>query len=125
MSKLLIPLAVAVVFMLVGCVEEPAVYIDQGQTISTEIGEEFVIALNANPTTGYSWQESHDETALRLVDETYELGESAKEGLIGAGGVTKFRFKAMGKGATEITLVYKRPWEPEIAEQAAFKVDIK
>ncbi|MBU2609139.1 MAG: protease inhibitor I42 family protein [Chloroflexi bacterium] len=125
MKKFLMLVAVGVAFMLVGCVEEPAVYIDQGQTISTEIGEEFVVALDANPTTGYNWEESYDETALKLVEKTFELGESDKKGLIGAGGIENFRFKAIGKGTTEITLVYKRLWEQEIAAQAVFKVDIK
>lgn len=125
MKKFLMLVAVGVALMLVGCVEEPAVYIDQGQTISTEIGEEFVVALDANPTTGYNWEESYDETALKLVEKTFELGESDKKGLIGAGGIENFRFKAIGKGTTEITLVYKRLWEQEIAAQAVFKVDIK
>ena len=59
------------------------------------------------------------------MEKTFELGESAKKGLIGAGGIENFRFKAIGKGTTEITLVYKRLWEKEIAAQTVFKVDIK
>ena len=125
MSRLLTLMLVLVTSMLAGCLGAPPVYSDPAEAISISVGQDFVVALDANPTTGYNWQESYDETALKLVEKTFELGESAKEGLIGAGGIEKFRFKAIGKGATEITLVYKRLWEKEITKQTVFKVDIK
>jgi len=125
MRRLLILMLVIVTSLLAGCLGEPAVYADPAETISISADQDFVVALDANPTTGYSWHESYDETALELVEKTFELGESAKEGLIGAGGLEKFRFKAIGKGTTEITLVYKRLWETEITEQIVFTVDIK
>ena len=31
--------------------------------------------------------------------------------MVGAGGVEFFRFKALKSGQTEITMVYRRPWE--------------
>jgi len=48
---------------------------------------------------------------LELVEKSYELGVAAKQGVVGAGGTELFRFKALEWGQTEITLVYKRPWE--------------
>ncbi len=82
-------------------------------------------ALYSNPTTGYSWQASYDEAMLELVKETYELGEFAKQGLVGAGGTELFRFKALKKGEVEITMVYKRSWEEEILQQKVFTVEVK
>ncbi len=80
--------------------------------LRVEVNQEFVIPLVSNPTTGYSWQESYDETMLELVEKTYELGVAAEQGVVGAGGTELFRFKVLVEmGQTEIILVYKRAWE--------------
>ena len=60
---------------------------------------------------------------LELVKWNYE--EQAQEGVVGAGGIEYFRFKALKTGQTEITLVYQRPWEEEILEQKVFTVYVK
>jgi len=128
MKNFLILVAVlAIPCLVAGCVGEIETYTDSGQTISIDINQEFVIALGSNPTTGYSWQSSYDETRLELVggESTYEVGKEAKEGTVGAGGIEYFRFKALKAGETEITMVYKRPWEEEILEQKVFTVNIQ
>jgi len=43
---------------------EVKTYIDSGQTIGIGVNQEFVIAIGANPTTGYDWEVSPDETML-------------------------------------------------------------
>ncbi|MCJ7769256.1 MAG: protease inhibitor I42 family protein [Dehalococcoidales bacterium] len=110
-----------------GCGMEVKAYTDPQDEISINTDGEFaiLIALDSNPTTGYSWQASYDETMLELVEETYELGEFAGQGLLGAGGTELFRFKALKKGEVEITMVYKRPWEEEILQQKVFIVEVK
>ena len=127
MKKFLILVAVAVTasFLLVGCGGEVQTYADPGQKIDVGVNEEFVIALESNPTTGYDWEASLDENMLKLVESKYEMSKGAEEGLVGAGGVDYFRFKALNKGETEITMTYKRPWEEESLEQKVFTVDIK
>ena len=126
MKKFLIPvtLVVAIACLVAGCVGEVKTYTDSGQTISIGVNQEFVIALGSNPTTGYSWQGSYDETMLELVggESTYK---ESKEGVVGAGGIEYFQFKVLKAGETEITLVYKRPWEEEIVEQKVFTVNIE
>ena len=126
MKKFLILVAVVVLVtgVVAACVGEVKTYTDSGQTIIIAANQEFVIALGSNPTTGYSWQESHDETVLKLVEKTYKPGEKAKQGAVGAGGVEYFRFKALKTGRTEITMAYKRPWEEEMIEQKVFAVNI-
>jgi len=80
--------------------------------LRVEVNQEFVIPLVSNPTTGYGWQASYDETMLELVEKTYEPGVAAKQGVVGAGGTELFRFRTLvERGQTEITLVYKQPWE--------------
>jgi len=111
--------------MLSGCVGEVKTYTDSGQTINIGVNQEFVIALGSNPTTGYMWQVSHDKNMLDLVESKYEMGKEAKQGVVGAGGVELFRFKALKIGRTEITIVYKRPWEKQSVDQKLFTVNIK
>ena len=111
MKRLLILVAMVAICLLAGCVGKVNTYTDSGQAIDIGINQEFVIALGSNPTTGYMWQESYDENMLELVEKTYKPGKEAKQGLVGAGGVEYFRFKPLKTGETEITLVYKRPWE--------------
>jgi len=112
-KRLLILVALIAICLLAGCVGEVKTYTDSGQTIDIGVDQEFVIALGSNPTTGYSWQESYDESILELIgdESTYKPGKEAKQGVVGAGGVEYFRFKTLKTGETEITLVYKRPWE--------------
>ena len=80
--------------------------------LKVDVNQEFVIPLVSNPTTGYSWQASYDESMLELVEKSYEQGVAAKQGVVGAGGTELFRFRTLVEmGQTEITLVYKRPLE--------------
>ncbi len=109
MKRFLLLLAVLAACLVAGCVNVET-YTDEGQAIDTEVNQQFVIALGSNPTTGYGWEASYDETMLELVggESTYE---EAGQGLIGAGGVEYFRFKALKTCRTQITLVYKHTWE--------------
>ena len=127
MKRLLIPVVIAVVAMslMAGCVGGIKTYTDSGRTIDIGVNQEFIIALGSNPTTGYSWQESYDDSLLQLVEKSYEMGKAAKQGAMGAGGVEYFQFKTLKTGETEITLVYKRPWEEESINRKVFTVNIK
>ena len=123
---ILITMAVAVTCLAAGCAAEVKAYTDPGQTIGISVNQEFIIliALESNPTTGYSWQASYDETMLELVEHTYEPGEYAQQGAVGAGGTELFRFRALESGESEITMVYKRPWEEESIDTKVFTVSI-
>ena len=125
MMKHLILVAMVSILLMTGCAGGVKTYTDSTQTINTGTNQEFIIALDSNPTTGYSRQESYDERVLELVGKSYEMGEEAKQGVVGTGGVEYFQFKALKAGKTEITLVYKRPWEEEPIDQKIFTVNIK
>ena len=99
-------------------------YVDPEEKISVGIEDEFIIALDANPTTGYDWEVSCDWYKLQLEEEKYSPDEKT-EVLSGTGGTKYFRFSASKTGETDVTFVYKRPWETEIVEQRVFEVEIK
>lgn len=130
MKRFLILFTVVVIAVscLGGCVEEVKTYIDEGQTIDIDVAQEFIIALGANPTTGYGWEETYDETMLEMIGEkTYKTGEEAEEGVVGTGGIEYFRFKALKTGGTEISLIYKRPQDESTPEHVTkiFTVNIE
>ena len=77
-------------------------------------GETFEITLDANATTGFSWEVAEiDEDIVQLVGSEY-VPDSNAERLVGKGGKTVFRFQAVGSGGTTIKLVYRRSWEADV-----------
>ncbi len=98
----------------VGCelTTKPPRYSDTHETIFTDVGMEFQIALESNPTTGYQWQLAHelDDELLELVAQDFEKPE---EDLMGAPGTELWTFKGKGVGQTTISFKYARPWEKE------------
>ena len=121
---ILVTLKAIAACQLAGCACEVSTYTDPEQAINIGGNKEFVIALDSNPTTGYSWQENYDESMLELVEKTYKQGETAEQDVVRARGVEHFRFKALKAGRTEITMDYKRPWEEEVLEQKVFTINI-
>jgi inhibitor of cysteine peptidase len=77
-------------------------------------GETFEVRLPANPTTGFSWElgPSLDDAVVREVSTTYRPDESGK---VGGGGTSIWKFAAVGPGRTRVVMLYRRPWEPEVA----------
>jgi inhibitor of cysteine peptidase len=125
-KKLLIMMLIAAALTAAGCIGVAETYTDPGQTVNIGANQEFIIALGANHTTGYSWQASYDQTRLELVGGESEYQEVNEEGVVGGGGIEYFRFKALKKGQTEITLTYEQPWAGgETGETKVFTVSVK
>ncbi len=118
-NKLIIYLLVLLAFFTVsGCgSSEPESYSNPAETISVKVNEEFVIALEANITTGFNWVEVFDESMLTLVNRTY-IPDENEEGREGVGGTDHLRFKALQTGNTQIELTYKQPWEEDSEDDA-------
>jgi len=110
----------------VGCSGNSAQnYTDPEEQINTKVNGQFIVELVSNPSTGFSWQAEYDTAVIELIEQTYEANKNTGEGIIGAGGVDLFKFKALSTGGTEITLKYKRAWETEVFETWVFTVNIK
>lgn len=102
------------------------VVLDTGDdSVSVEPGQEFAIALESNPTTGFEWSQVHDKEMLQLVDHEY-VQEEHEEGMVGVGGTEYFIFRALEPGDTEIGLKYSRPWEDGEGErERTLRVEIR
>jgi inhibitor of cysteine peptidase len=101
-------------------------YADPGAPISVKAGEDFVISLDSNRTTGYQWQlaEPLDKNILKLAGIEYK---APKTDLIGAGGKDLVTLKAVGKGKAQVNLRYVRPWEKDAApaKKVTFSVEVQ
>jgi len=85
---------------------------DNGKQITVKPGDVITLTLNSNPTTGYSWQVMEIDNAILLQEGDSEYKQaSGTDGLVGAGGMETFHFKAIGTGTTTLKLGYMRPWE--------------
>jgi predicted secreted protein len=79
---------------------------DNGGSFAIQAGGAFDIALEANPSTGYSWEFVSDDP-----------------GAAGAGGVLTFTFQAVDKGEMIIKFVYLAPGVDE-APTETFQIDL-
>ncbi len=97
----------------VKAMNQTPVYTEADQAIETAVGAEFTIALDSNPTTGYSWDfaEEFDPGVLTLVDSRFQPPQTQRKG---AGGTQFWTFRARRAGRTEIALKYFRTWEKGI-----------
>jgi predicted secreted protein len=96
---------------------------NDGSEFELKKGQSLVITLEANPTTGYTWEvvEPVDEQVLRQVGEIEFESESD---LIGASGVQIIRFGVVNAGRTNIKLVYHRPWETDVEPLKTFAIQV-
>lgn len=99
------------------------IYTDLEQAINVRVNEQFIIALESNPTTGYRWEVDFDHSLLELVESKFEPGE--QEGAVGAGGQQNFTFQGLKQSETCVTLTYQRPWEEHPVDEKVFTVNIK
>lgn len=91
------------------------------ELISARVGEEFVISLPANPTTGYSWNVDYDYDLLSLSSSEYVASPTRA---LGAKGTSVYIFAPLQPGKTTIYFVYKRSWENIVADTKSFAVKI-
>jgi inhibitor of cysteine peptidase len=94
----------------------------EGDDISVSTDEEFIVALPANPSTGYEW------TAADNPDVTYESSHQVAGGSQpGAPGTQELTFRAEHSGQSTLKLAYARSFEPGVppAKTAEFPVSVK
>ena len=82
----------------------------------------FQVLLNANPTTGFDWRiVAYDSAIIEIKQKHFIQSETHR---MGAPGKQVFKFKAIAAGATDLRLIYVRPWERATSETDSFRVHI-
>ena len=86
-------------------------------------GDTLELKLEALPSAGYSWQVAkQNDKQLKLQGKpTYERPEKK---VIGAKVKQVFRFKAAAAGASDLELVYRRPFEKDKPPAKTFKLHV-
>ena len=110
-----------------GCVPSGTVRVDLDKDTDINIrrGQMLEIALEANPTTGYTWEMiDHDNPGiLRQTGQSRYRGGSD---LVGAGGIRIYGFETIKTGRAVLLFKYRRVWEKDVApvRQYTVKVDV-
>lgn len=80
---------------------------DSGSSVEAAVGDEIVITLESNVTTGYAWTlvTEPESEVLDLVDSEYVAPDTD---LVGAGGEEVWTFVATGEGTTALAMSYQR-----------------
>lgn len=82
---------------------------DFGSTRELGVGDELMLRLTENPTTGYRWQVTcTGDGNLEMVDEGFEAGSA---GLPGAAGQRTLRYVARKAGQVEVLAAHERAWD--------------
>lgn len=109
MKKILFSILVFT-FVLTACGTSQAglQFSDPAQPIEVVVGDEFTIALDSNPSTGYHWEfvGEPDASIIEFVSKEYTADEPVQPG---SGGVDVLSFKSIAAGETQITLGYYPP----------------
>lgn len=92
-------------------------------SLQAAVGEDVVISLEANATTGYSWVIKSSD-GLEKTKDWYEV-EKGKEGLCGAGGTQYFQFHCEKAGTYKVVLDYQRPWEGVPVQTSTVEIIVK
>ena len=97
---------------------------EQGERFAPRVGDEILLQLPENPSTGYRWAiDRLDEDRVNLVDS----GFRAEGPATGSGGAAFWRLRMQNAGRTRIELKRWRAFEGEtsVVERFAFDLEIE
>ena len=96
---------------------------DNDGEVQLHKGQTFVVTLDSNPTTGFSWGVGAiDERIVRQVGRPIFIEPESQS--LGAGGSETLRFVAAETGETDLQLSYRRPWEEGVKPAKVFQLRI-
>lgn len=91
---------------------------NQGQTIDLRLGQQAVLSLPENATTGYRWEIDRLDADMLAVTETRNYPSAT----VGSGGRVEWVFTPKRPGDGEVELKQWRPWEGERSVVARFNM---
>lgn len=94
---------------------------DAGRSFTLNVGDGAVITLEENLSTGYSWEVAGLPASISVVEASHDQPASH---MVGATGTKVFRFAAIARGAGQIVLSLRRPWEPPGAAVRSFAIRV-
>jgi len=87
-----------------------------GTSVALAAGQDLVVRLPSNPTTGFRWIYVEPKDAVLRVDgpSTFEATQSSG-GAVGAGGTEIWKLAPFKPGQQQLRFEYRRPWEQGVA----------
>jgi inhibitor of cysteine peptidase len=95
---------------------------DQGATIQLTQGDELVVRLKSNPSTGFAWYLMKTSTRLLKLEGQHET--APEPSTPGAPVAQVFTFRAADAGAGDLVLHYVRSWEKPSDDEQRFTVHL-
>jgi len=93
-----------------------------GAELAAMVGDDVIVRLPENPTTGYQWRIDELPTMLNLLSTDFMI---AAEPAPGAGGQRIIRFRATRSGVARVRMVLARSWETHAAPQRTYGFSIR
>jgi inhibitor of cysteine peptidase len=91
-------------------------------TVNLMLGDDLVITLTGNPTTGYIWEKVKGSKKMLQQQGDYQYTKSGSK--LGAGGIFIFSFKAIAPGTAKLRLIYRRPFEKNVKPLRTYDVTV-
>jgi predicted secreted protein len=96
---------------------------DSGRTVVLSSGQELLVTLTSNVTTGFSWSRRFTvDGVLAVVGEAEYLPDQPI--IPGSGGKERFHFSAARNGRTTVSFEYRQPWDTSSAAAQRAVYDI-
>lgn len=93
---------------------------DHGRVIAVGVGDQLLLHLPENPSTGYRWTLDPVDAAILAVTETGFTGSST----VGGGGDARWQLRANAAGDVAVSLKRWRPFEGERSVVERFAVTL-
>ena len=99
---------------------------ENGLTVKAAVGNLIRITLESNPSTGFNWELRDFEFGAAIFYSSDLVARKAGNVLFGAPGDTVITLQAVKPGRQDITLVYRRQWEPpdQVAATFTFTLEV-
>lgn len=90
-------------------------------------GQLLAIELDSNASTGYAWEIVEDGSPVLESAPVPAIAAPAVAPMPGAGGTSRWRFRAAQSGTANLRLVYRRSWEKDVepVRTASYRVVVE
>jgi predicted secreted protein len=121
-------IAAAIALTVFGCASGPSTRNldagDDGRNVELKVGDELVVKLAANRSTGYRWvlTQGPGKVLFKQGDPLYARPVDAP---VGAGGIETWSFRAVEAGEQPLVFEYRRPSDKSSDKSVSYKVIVR
>lgn len=95
------------------------------QNLTMRKGQELILTLPSNPSTGYRWDITKQSHLLQQRKIGVYSADKSDPLVVGGGGKITWDFEAVERGKDQLELVYHRPWEKDTKPAKMVSCDFK